>query len=274
MRKILIVGGGYAGFYAAWKLEKKLRRAEVEMTVVDPRPYMTYQPFLPEVVAGSIEARHAAVSLRCHLHRTRVITGMVSAIDHKRRLVTVRPADGDTFELGYDLVVVTTGAVTRKFPVPGIAEQAIGLKHVEEVVAIRDRLLTSFDRAAILPPGPQRQKLRTVAFVGGGFSGVEGFAELLSLATALLRHYPELHRDELQFHLIEASGRILPEVTDAPGRWVVRFLQRRGGHGARGHAGQVDDQWARGALHRRGVRFGAHRVDGGQRGEPGCGQAH
>ena len=229
MRKILIVGGGYAGFYTAWRLEKKLRRGEAEVIVVDPRPYMTYQPFLPEVMAGSIEARHAAVSLRRHLRHTRVIAGMVSAIDHEHRVVTVRPADGDTFELDYDLIVVTAGAVTRKFPVPGIAEQAIGLKHVEEAVAIRDRLLTSFDRAATLLPGPQRQKLLTVTFVGGGFSGVEGFAELLSLATALLKRYPELHRDELRFHLIEASGRILPEVTDPPGRWVVRFLQQRGG---------------------------------------------
>jgi NADH dehydrogenase len=229
MRRILIIGGGYAGFYAAWKLEKKLRRGQAEVTVVDPRPYMTYQPFLPEVVAGSIEARHAAVSLRRHLHHTSVVTGMVTAIDHKHRVVTVRPADGDTFELGYDLVVVTAGAVTRKFPVPGIAEQAIGLKHVEEAVAIRDRLLTSFDRAATLPPGPRRQKLLTVTFVGGGFSGVEGFAELLSLATSLLRRYPELDRDELRFHLVEASDRILPEVTGSPGRWVVRFLRQRGG---------------------------------------------
>ena len=228
MRRILIVGGGYAGFYAAWRLEKKLRRGEAEVTVVDPRPYMTYQPFLPEVMAGSIEDRHAAVSLRRHLRRTRVVAGMVSAIDHEHRVVTVRPADGEPFELGYDVVVVTAGAVTRKFPVPGIAEQAIGLKHVEEAVAIRDRLLTSFDRAATLPPGPRREKLLTATFVGGGFSGVEGFAELLSLATALLRRYPEISRDELRFHLVEASGRILPEVTEPHGRWVVRFLRERG----------------------------------------------
>ncbi|MBE8523456.1 NAD(P)/FAD-dependent oxidoreductase [Amycolatopsis sp. H6(2020)] len=229
MRRILIVGGGYAGFYAAWKLEKKLRRGEAEVTLVDPRPYLTYQPFLPEVVAGSVEARHAAVSLRRHLRRTRVVAGKVTAIDHAHRVVTVQPADGEPFERSYDLIAVTAGAVTRTLPVPGIAGQAIGLKHVEEAVAIRDRLLTAFDRAAALPEGPQRRKLLTVTFVGGGFSGVEGFGELLSLATALLKRYPELHRDELRFHLVEASGRILPEVTDRPGRWVVRELERRGG---------------------------------------------
>lgn len=228
MRRILIVGGGYAGFYTAWKLERKLRKGEAEVTLVDPRPYMTYQPFLPEVLAGSVEARHAAVSLRRHLRRTRVVGGTVTAIDHAHRVVTVRPTDGDIVEFGYDLIVVTAGAVTRKFPVPGIGEEAIGLKHVEEAVAIRDRLLTAFDRAAMLPPGPQRKKLLTVTFVGGGFSGVEGFGELLSLATALLKRYPELDRDELRFHLVEASGRILPEVTDRPGRWVVRSLEKRG----------------------------------------------
>ncbi|ADP80632.1 NAD(P)/FAD-dependent oxidoreductase [Pseudofrankia inefficax] len=228
MRQILIVGGGYAGFYAAWRLERKLRSGEAEVTLVDPRPYMTYQPFLPEVMAGSVEARHAAVSLRRHLRRTRVVAATVTAVDHAHRSVTVQLPDGETRALGYDLIVVTAGAVTRKIPVPGIAEQAIGLKHVEEAVAIRDRLLTAFDRAAALAPGPRRQRLLTVAVVGGGFSGVEAFGELLSLATALLKRYPELRRDELRFHLVEAFGRILPEVTDRPGRWVVRSLERRG----------------------------------------------
>ena len=229
MRTILVVGGGYAGFYAAWKLGKKLRRDEARVVVVDPRPYLTYQPFLPEVLAGSVEARHAAVSLRRHLRRARIIAGTVTEVDHAHRRVLVRPADGPDFELGYDIIVVTAGAVTRKLAVPGVAEQAIGLKHVEEAVAIRDRLLTSFDRAATLEPGPLRRRLLTVTFVGGGFSGVEGFGELLSLATALIRAYPEISPTELEFHLVEARDRILPEVTDGPGEWVVRSLRERGG---------------------------------------------
>lgn len=230
MHRILIVGGGYAGFYTAWKLEKKLRKGEAEVTIVDPRPYMTYQPFLPEVTAGSVEARHAAVSLRAHLRRTTVIAGSVTRIDHERKRVSVRPLEGEDREIEYDVVVVTAGAVTRTFPIPGIADEAIGLKHVEEAVAIRDRLLTAFDRASVLEPGPERNRLLTVTFVGGGFSGVEGFGELLSLATALLKSYPELRFSDLSFHLIEAQGRILPEVTDEPGQWVVRTLEERGAH--------------------------------------------
>lgn len=230
MREILIVGGGYAGFYTAWGLEKSLRAGEARVTVVDPRPYMTYQPFLPEVTAGSVEARHAAVSLRRHLRRTRLVAGSVTEIRHADRTVTVRPVDGSDYALRYDVLVVTAGAVTRTFPIPGLAERAIGLKHVEEAVAIRDRLLTAFDQAASLPPGDERRKLLTVTFVGGGFSGVEGFGELLSLATATLRYYPELSPADLSFHLVEARDRILPEVSDGPGEWVVRSLERRGAH--------------------------------------------
>lgn len=228
MRKILIVGGGYAGYYAAVGLEKRLRPDEAQITIVDPRPYMTYQPFLPEVLAGTVEARHAAVSLRRHLRRTQVIAGTVTEVRNGERRVTVRPASGPDYELHYDTIVVTAGAVTRTFPIPGLKEQAIGFKHVEEAVAIRDRLLTSFDRAANLPPGPERKKLLTVTFVGGGFSGVEGFGELLSLAMALLKHYPEITAEELDFHLVEIRDRILPEVTEKPGKWVVRSLEKRG----------------------------------------------
>jgi len=230
MREILIVGGGYAGFYTAWGLQKKLRPGEAQVTVVDPRPYMTYQPFLPEVAAGSVEARHAVVSLRRHLRGTRLVSGTVTRISNADRTVTVRPVRGDAYELRYDILVVTAGAVTRTFPIPGLAQQAIGLKHVEEAVAIRDRLMTAFDQAASLPAGPERQKLLTVTFVGGGFSGVEGFGELLSLATAMLGSYPELSIDDLSFHLVEARGRILPEVSDRPGAWVVRHLEDRGAH--------------------------------------------
>ena len=230
MRKILIVGGGYVGFYTAWRLERALRRDEAQITLVEPRPYMTYQPFLPEVLAGSIEARHAAVSLRRHLRRTRIVTGRAISIDHDRKTVTVATPDRPPFDESYDIVVVTAGAVTRTFPLPGVAEQAIGLKHVEEAVAIRDRLLTSFDRASTLPAGPLRSRLLTVTFVGGGFSGVEGFGELLSMADDLLERYPELPRSEMAFHLIEASPRLMPEVSARTATWVAKELETRGAH--------------------------------------------
>jgi NADH dehydrogenase len=226
--RILIVGGGYAGFYTAWKLEKHLRRGEAEVTIVDPLAYMTYQPFLPEVAAGSIEARHSVVPLRRHLTRTRIVAAKVTGIDHAHKTATITPIAGEPYQQEYDQIVVTAGAVSRTFPIPGIADNAIGLKTIEEAVAIRDRLLTNFDKAAALPPGPERERLLTVVVVGGGFAGIEVFAELRSFASSLVSKYPELTFDETHFHLIEAMGRIMPEVSLKTSEWVLKDLAKRG----------------------------------------------
>ncbi|MET0303296.1 MAG: FAD-dependent oxidoreductase [Microbacteriaceae bacterium] len=228
MPKILIVGGGYAGFYTAWKLEKHLRKGEAEVTIVDPLPYMTYQPFLPEVAAGSIEARHSVVALRRHLKKTTVVAAKVTGINHANKVATITPIAGEPYELEYDQIVVTAGAVSRTFPIPGIADNAIGLKTIEEAVAIRDRLMSNFDKASVLPPGPARDRLLTVVVVGGGFAGIEVFAELRSLASSLIKSYPQLTFSDTHFHLIEAMGRIMPEVSLKTSEWVLKNLAQRG----------------------------------------------
>jgi NADH dehydrogenase len=226
--KILIVGGGYAGFYTAWNLEKLLRKGEAEVTMVDPLPYMTYQPFLPEIAAGSIEPRHAIVNHRSHLRRTRIVSGKVTGVNHSTKTATIASNAGPVVEETYDTIIFTAGAVSRTFPIPGIADNAIGLKTIEEAVAIRDRLLTNFDKAAQLPAGPERDRLLTVTVVGGGFAGIEIFAELRSLASDILKDYPELSFEDTHFHLIEAMGRIMPEVSLETSQWVLKNLDERG----------------------------------------------
>lgn len=228
MRKILIVGGGYAGFYTAKKLEKHLRRGEAEVTMVDPLPYMTYQPFLPEVAAGSVEPRHAVVPHRRHLRRTKVVTAKVTKVDHATKTAEITPPVGDPWTIEYDTIVMTAGAVSRTFPIPGVADQAIGLKTIEEAASIRDRMTENFVKASTMPPGPERDRLLTVVVVGGGFAGIEVFAELRSFASALVGAYDTISFDDTRFHLIEAMGRIMPEVSLPTSHWVLKNLDKRG----------------------------------------------
>ncbi len=228
MPKILIVGGGYAGFYTALKLEKWLGRGEAEVTMVDPLPYMTYQPFLPEVAAGSIEPRHIVVSHRRHLKKTNVITAKVTKIDHASKTATITPDVGEPWQVDYDQIVVTAGAVSRTFPIPGVADEGIGMKNIEEAMAVRDRLASNFALASNLPAGPERDRLLTVVVVGGGFGGIETFAELRSFASALVSQYPTITFDDTHFHLIEAMGRIMPEVSLKTSLWVIKSLAQRG----------------------------------------------
>ena len=229
MTKVLIIGGGYAGFYTAKKLEKHLRTNEADVTLIDPLPYMTYQPFLPEVAAGEIEARHVVVSHRRHLPKTNILQAKVTAISAAEKKVTVAPINGaEPYDVEYDELIVTLGSVTRTFPIPGVADEAIGLKSVEEAVAVRNRLIANFDKAAGLPAGPERDRLLTTVVVGGGFAGIETLAELRSLATYLLRSYPEIDFDDVAFHLVEAMGGIMPEVSHKTSLWVLDNLAKRG----------------------------------------------
>src|SRR5882757_85329 len=141
--RILMVGGGYVGMYTALRLQRKLKselkRGEVEITVLSPDPYMTYQPFLPEAAAGSISPRHVVVPLRRVLDKCRIVVGEVESLDPVKRVATVvTPATadegGDPLELSYDQLVLAPGSVSRTLPVPGLAEHGIGFKTVEEAI--------------------------------------------------------------------------------------------------------------------------------------------
>lgn len=228
MVKILIVGGGYTGFYTALKLQKRLRRGEAEVTLVDPLPYMTYHPFLPEVAAGLIEARHVIVPLRRHLTKTHVVQGRVVNVNHAKKTATIEPSAGKSYTTKYDHIVIAAGSVSRTFPVPGIAEEAFGMKSIEEAIAVRDRIIDNFAKAANLPKCKERDRLLTVTVIGGGFAGIETFAELRSLASAMLPQYPELTIDDTKFHLVEAMSRVMPEVSLKTSHWVLKNLASRG----------------------------------------------
>ncbi|MDQ1690774.1 MAG: hypothetical protein QOD87_882, partial [Pseudonocardiales bacterium] len=110
-KRIVIVGGGYVGMYTALKAQKKLSGGRAEIVVIDPQPNMTYQPFLPEAAAGSVEPRHVVVPLRRVLKKCRIITGSVTDIRHSARTVTVAPIEGPVYDLGYDILVVSPGSV-------------------------------------------------------------------------------------------------------------------------------------------------------------------
>src|SRR3954451_4910626 len=108
--RILVIGGGYVGMYTALRLLRRLRDGEASVTVVDPRSYMTYQPFLPEAAAGSLQPRHVVVPLRRVLRGAHVVTGAVTALDPPRRVAPVTPLEGEPYELAYDHVVVAVGS--------------------------------------------------------------------------------------------------------------------------------------------------------------------
>jgi len=150
-------------------------------------------------------------------------------IDHANKIAFLDVPGLGEIQQSYDQIVLTAGAVSRTFPIPGVADNAIGLKTVEEAIEIRNRILGNFDIAANMPAGPSRDRMLTFVVVGGGFAGIEVFAEMRNLASYLIRYYPGISFADVKFHLIEAMGRIMPEVSQKTSEWVLSDLDRRGG---------------------------------------------
>ena len=224
---ILIVGGGYVGMYTALRLQKKLRRNEARITIVDPQNYMTYQPFLPETAAGSLEPRHVVVPLRKVLKQCRVLTGLVTGIDHASRTATVLPVEGPAYPIRYDVIVVAPGSVVRTLPIPGLAEQGIGFKTIGEAIYLRNHVLSRLDYAASVTDAEHRRRALTFVFIGGGYAGIEAFAELEDMARYATRYYDNVGADDMRWVLIEATGRILPEVSVSMAEYTVKQLLKR-----------------------------------------------
>ena len=227
--RILIVGGGYVGFTVAKKIQKAIKQTGGVVTIVEPNPYMTYQPFLPEVAAGSMEGRNATVPLRQHLRDTELLPGHVVSVNHAERTATVEPIDnGEPFELKYDEIILGAGAVTRAFPIPGLAEVAIGMKTVEEAVSVRNWVLERIEVASVLDDPDARRRALTVVVVGGGFAGVETISELEDMAREAVNRNDRLSVSDLRFVMIEAAPRIMPEVPEDRAEKVVAELRARG----------------------------------------------
>src|SRR4051794_18156110 len=200
--RILVVGGGYVGLYAARRILKKMRYGEATVTVVDPRSYMTYQPFLPEAAAGSISPRHVVVPLRRVLPKAEIVNGRVTSVDHDRKVALVEPLAGDSYELGFDYIVIALGSISRTFPIPGLAENGIGLKTVEEAIALRNHVLGQLDLADSTTDKEIRRKALTFCFVGGGFAGIEALAEVEDMARDAVRYYKNLKREDMRFVMV------------------------------------------------------------------------
>ncbi|MPV38340.1 NAD(P)/FAD-dependent oxidoreductase [Georgenia subflava] len=227
--RILIAGGGYIGLYTAFTLRKHIGRADAEIAVVDPRPYMTYQPFLPEAAAGSIEPRHVVTSLRRELEGTTVLTGSITEIRHAERKAVIKPEnDEPAYEVTYDHLVVGLGSVARTLPIPGLAEFAIGFKHIEEATALRNRVLNKMAHAASTWDPEQRRRMLTFVFVGGGFAGIEAIGEVQDMAVAATKEYDSIEPEDLRFVIVEGAGRILPELGEELGGYALEQLRERG----------------------------------------------
>ncbi len=213
---------------AARRLQKRLHRGEAHVTVVDLDSYMTYQPFLPEAAAGSVEPRHVVVFLRRVLPRCEILCGRVARVELASRTAFFEPYEGPPRRLEYDYLVFAPGSISRTLPVPGLAECGIGFKTLEESIHLRNHVLAQLDLVASTNDEQVRRRALTFVFVGAGFAGVEALAELEDMAADACRYFRQVKPSDMRWVLVEATDKILPEVGVEMGEWTAQQLRSRG----------------------------------------------
>jgi NADH dehydrogenase len=208
-KRVVIVGGGFGGLHLVRHLEKSLKRGEAEVTLVDRSNFSLFTPLLYQVATGELPPHAVAYPLRVPLAEAgfRFLRTEVEAIDVEKK--TVRTADG---ELTYDHIVIAPGSVTNDFGIPGVNEHALVLKWLEDGRAVRHRILSSFEDAALLPDAARRRELLSFAIVGAGPVGVELAASMRDLMDHTLRGiYPSIDvRHEPSITLVDGADRVVP----------------------------------------------------------------
>jgi NADH dehydrogenase len=226
--EVVIAGGGFGGLYAARRLERRLPRHSASIRLVSDVNFLLYTPLLPGAAAGSLEPRHVVVPLREELEWTDIELGRVTGADPAANQLHVTTVDGREERLGYDQLIVTVGSVSRVLPIPGLAEHALGFKTLADAIELRNRALLNLEIAESLPDDDARRAYLTFVFVGAGYAGLEGIAELQDYVADVIDRYPRCRIAGTRFVLVEAQERVMPEIPASLAEFATRELRGRG----------------------------------------------
>ncbi len=225
---VVIAGGGFGGAAAARELERLLPRQSARLVLVNETNFMLYTPFLPEAAAGTLEPRHVVTPLREILGRTYLRLGSVVGHDPEARTVELRSKYGEVERLPYDHLLLSVGSVSRVLPVPGLAEHAVGFKSLADAIWLRNHVIETLEEANATDDPARRDQLLTYVFVGGGYAGLEALAELQDFAADAMESYPRARLHGMRWVLVEATGRVLPEIDSQLADYALRELRSRG----------------------------------------------
>jgi NADH:ubiquinone reductase (H+-translocating) len=232
-KRVLILGGGFAGMKTAECLEKELEKdPSVTISLVSETNALLFTPMLAEVAGSSLEPSHISTPLRTTLHRTDFVRGRVTSIDLENRLVVLDAEMGANqtcrSELAYDHLVLALGAVSNYLGLTNVQKLAYDFKSLADAIRIRNHVIEMFERADRENDPEVRRSLLTFVIAGGGFAGVELAGSLNDFARGILADYPSLRSEDVRVLLVHSHDRILPELSESLGRYAQRRMEARG----------------------------------------------
>src|SRR6266446_3481500 len=223
VHRVVILGGGFGGLSAA----QALKRAPVQVTLIDRRNFHLFQPLLYQVATGSLSPGEIAAPLRSVLRKqknTEVLLGEAADIDPQNNRLTLR--DGAQFE--YDSLIVATGSQTSYYANDSWREVAPSLKTIEEATNIRQKILLAFECAERAATEEDARAWLTFVIVGAGATGLELAGALAEIANETLKHdFRHINPAEAQILLMEGGNRVLsaypPDLSEKAEKLVKRL---------------------------------------------------
>jgi len=232
-KRIVVLGGGFAGMKTAECLESELQKdPSVSISLVSENNAVLFTPMLAEVAGSSLEPSHISTPLRTTLHRTKFIRGRVTSVDLENRRVMLDASSGGNesclAELEYDQLVLALGAVSNYLGLTNVQKLAFDFKSLADAIRICNHVIEMFERADRETDPEVRKPLLTFVVAGGGFAGVELAGSLNDFARGILADYPNLRREDVRVVLVHSRDRILPELSESLGRYAQSRMEVRG----------------------------------------------
>ena len=227
--RVLILGGGFGGLYAAMELERLLpRKSYVEITLVNRENFFLFTPMLHEVAASDLDITHIVNPIRKLLRRTKFFHGEVQAIDlHEKRVRVVHGPERHLHEIEYEQLVIALGSTTNFYGISGLKERALTMKSLGDAIHLRNRLIDLLEEADFECAMGIRKDLLTVAVAGGGFAGVETIAAINDFLRDAVKSYPHLNGSLVRVILVHPGPILLPELGEGLGSYAKKKLAER-----------------------------------------------
>jgi NADH dehydrogenase len=211
-KKILILGGGFAGVESARKLESEFgNNPDIELVLVSEDNFLLFTPMLPQVASGMIETRHIVLPIRTICKKTKFYEGRIKNIDPYGKLVTLwGTGDKRSISIHYDFLIVALGSETNFFGMADVEKNAYTMKTLNDAVMLRNRVIDMLEQAENETDPILRKSFLNFVVAGGGFAGIETAGELMDLLLDARKHYPTIRKEDLRVIVIEALPMILP----------------------------------------------------------------
>ena len=227
-KKILVIGGGFGGVFAAKELARR-GRSKFDIELINNNNYFVFQPLLPEVAAATIHSSDAVAPLRLLLRHTQIRQAYVMGIDFDKKTVTVVQGFRRVpVDLPYDELIIALGMSVDLNRFPGLPEHALTMKNISDAHRLRTHVISCLEMADVATEPDLKRELLTFVVVGAGFTGVETVAEVNDLIHRALKYYPNVKPEEIRVYLIEYADRILPTFPADLAEYATQRLRMHG----------------------------------------------